>query len=233
MGFTIVSMGLTDYKDALAIQQKLQKTRVDSKVGDVLLLLEHNSVITLGRRGEYSNIIRPKSELEKEGVDIYETVRGGDVTYHGPGQLVGYPIIDLIKRKLNIKEFVFKIQEVFINLLKEVYNIESRREVGKNTGVWIGGEKITAIGIAVRNWVTMHGFSFNVNTNLEHFSWINPCGVAGMGVTSLEKLIGVKQEFNNVTNMVAEFFCRVFETEANVITRADLDRFIQFLDQTE
>jgi len=136
-----------------------------------LILLEHNDVITLGRRGKYSNIKLTEKELKKNNIGVYEVSRGGDVTYHGAGQLVGYMIFDLTNHGKDIRKIVGNIQEVFIRLLKEYYNIESFRNDSAYTGVWIGNDKITSIGISVSHWVTMHGFSFNINTNLNNYSW--------------------------------------------------------------
>ena len=210
MKINIVRLGKIDYKDALDIQEKLLDLRQQHKIGDVILLLEHPPVLTLGRRGEYANILLPRQELEASGVSVYEVTRGGDVTYHGPGQIVGYPIMDLNNHGKDVKDFVWKIEEVFIRLLKEEYNISADRDENKYTGVWVGNEKITAIGIAVKRWVTMHGFAFNVNTQLEHFKWINPCGITDKGVTSLQKLLGHPLDFERLNGQVADYFCRVF-----------------------
>jgi lipoyl(octanoyl) transferase len=190
MKLKIAFLGRTDYNEALEIQNRLFNLRQQDKVDNTLLLLEHPPVITLGRRGEYSNIKISNEELDAKKISVYEVSRGGDVTYHGPGQIVGYPVIDLKDINKDIKDYVWKIEEVFILLLKDLYSIKAFREDKKYTGVWVGDKKITAIGIAVKNWVTMHGFSFNVNTDMEYFKWINPCGITDKGVTSLEKLLG-------------------------------------------
>lgn len=210
MEINIVRLGRIDYKEALDIQEKLLGLRQQHKIGDIFLLLEHPPVLTLGRRGEYANILLPRQELEASGVSIYEVTRGGDVTYHGPGQIVGYPILDLNNYGKDVKDFVWKVEEVFIRLLKEKYNITADRDEKKYTGVWVGNEKITAIGIAIKRWVTMHGFAFNVNTQLEHFKWINPCGITDKGVTSLQKLLGHALDFEKLNDQVADYFCRVF-----------------------
>lgn len=210
MEISIVRLGRIDYKEALNIQEKLLDLRQRQKIDDIFLLLEHTPVLTLGRRGEYTNILLSSQELIDNGVSIYEVTRGGDVTYHGPGQIVGYPIIDLNNHGKDIKDYVWKIEEVFIRLLKEEYHISADRDEKKYTGVWVGNEKITAIGIAVKHWVTMHGFAFNVNTQLEHFKWINPCGITDKGVTSLQKLLGHSLDFEKLNNNVADYFCKVF-----------------------
>ncbi len=206
-----------DYKEALDIQEKLLEMRQQDKVGDVLLLVEHPPVLTLGRNGAHSNILLTTQELTENGVKTYEVGRGGDITYHGPGQIVGYPIIDLSNYGKDIKDFVWKIEEVFIKLLHTQYKITAHREDDKNRGVWVGNNKITAIGIAVKRWVTMHGFAFNVNTQLEHFRWINPCGITDKGVTSLHKLLGYEMDYEKVNQLVIKYFCEVFATNYETV----------------
>lgn len=213
MNINIVNLGPMDYKEALEIQERLLTLRIEGRIQDTLLLVEHPPVLTLGRRGEYSNILVPRQLLEAQGVGIYEVSRGGDITYHGPGQIVGYPIMDLKNYGKDIKQFVWNVEDVFIRLLQEQYGITARREEKKYTGVWVGEEKITAIGIYVKQWVTMHGFAFNVNTNLEHFQWINPCGITDKGVTSLRKLLGREMDFEVLNRQVVEYFCGVFGVE--------------------
>lgn len=174
----VSKLGRMDYQESLEIQERLMKAVQLGEEEDTLLLVEHPPVLTIGKSGKYNNVVVPEDVLKSKGVTIYEVSRGGDVTYHGPGQIVGYPIMDLKKHGRDIRNFVWKIEEVFIRLLKEQYGIVAHREEKKYTGVWVGEEKITAIGIAVKHWTTMHGFAFNVNTNLDHFKWIIPCGLA-------------------------------------------------------
>ena len=224
MDINVLRLGRIDYGQALAIQEKLFSLRQQEMIGDCLLLLEHDPVLTIGRSGKENNIIVPNEFLESKGVSVYEVSRGGDVTYHGPGQIVGYPIMDLMLRGKDLKDFVVKIEEIFIRLLLNEYSIIAHREEKKYTGVWVDDAKITAIGIAVRRWVTMHGFAFNVNTDLTHFQWINPCGITDRGVTSLEKITGHKQDFEVVNLMVLKYFCEVFDvipklTDINELTR--------------
>jgi lipoyl(octanoyl) transferase len=215
MKLNIAYLGHVDYKEALALQKTLRDSRAENKINDTLLLLEHNSVITLGRRGRYSNILIPGTSLKKEKIEIHEVTRGGDVTYHGPGQLVGYLIFDLKNHGRDVRDFVWKIQEVFIRLLKGRYNIDSRRDDGLYTGVWVENEKITAIGLAVSRWITMHGFAFNINTNLDHYKWINPCGITDRGITSLKKITGLDQDFEKVAGFISDLFCEVFGMEGD------------------
>lgn len=213
MKLKVVKLGRIDYGEALDIQEKLHGMRQRGEVGDVLLLLEHPPVLTLGRRGQYSNILLHTKELEEMGVRTYEINRGGDVTYHGPGQIVGYPIMDLSNHGKDVKNYVWRIEEVFISLLKDQYGITAYRDKDKYTGVWVDNSKITAIGVAIKRWVTMHGFAFNVNTNLEHFRWITPCGITDRGVTSLQKILGRPLDFDLLNSQVAEYFCTVFGVE--------------------
>jgi len=211
MNLNIVNLGKMDYATALSIQEKLLVLRQKNEVEDTFLMVEHPPTLTLGKRGEYSNILLPVEELRSKGVGIYEINRGGDVTYHGPGQMVGYPILDLNNHGRGVRRFVWNIEEVFIRLLKEKYNITAHREDKEYTGVWVGNSKITAIGIAVKHWVTMHGFAFNINTELEHFKWINPCGITDRDIISLQKLIGKPVDFSEIENFVVDYFCEVFK----------------------
>jgi lipoyl(octanoyl) transferase len=214
MKLNVCCLGCVGYGEALALQEKLVDLRQRGLISDTLLLLEHPPVLTLGVRGEESNILMPQDELRRMGVEIYRVGRGGDVTYHGPGQIVGYPIMNLTEQGRDIKRFVWNVEEVFIRLLGEKFGIKADREEKKYTGVWVGNDKITAIGIAVKSWVTMHGFAFNVNTDLGHFAWINPCGLTDRGVTSLQKLLGHEVDFEGMNELVAETFASVFGAEA-------------------
>lgn len=222
MKINIVHLGFADYKDALELQESLHVQIKEEALDDTLLLLEHPPVLTLGTRGDHTNIYLSQEDLEKKGVSVYEVGRGGDVTYHGPGQIVGYPILNLNRHGKDIHDFVFKIQEVFIRLLGEEYKLNAHREDSKYTGVWVENEKITAIGIAVRHWTSMHGFAFNINTDLSHFSWINPCGLTDRSVTSLEKLTGYKHDLQKLNHQVAGYFCDVFGMEGNTCLVKDL-----------
>lgn len=221
MDLNIIKLGIIPYKEALQIQESLQLLRIKDKINDTLLLLEHPPVITLGRRGKYSNIKISESILKKDNIEVFEVNRGGDVTYHGPGQLVGYIFFDLRNHGRDIKKLIWKIQEVFIRLLRD-YKVESFRDDNIYTGVWIGNSKITAIGIAINHWITMHGFSFNINTNLNHYNWINPCCILNKQVTSLEKIIGEKQDFNEVTDKVIYHFLEIFEMNPVYMNISDL-----------
>ena len=213
MNLSILLPGSLDYKVALELQERLLLMRQQDEIEDTLVLLEHPPVLTLGRRGEYGNILLPLDILENQGVKVYEVSRGGDVTYHGPGQIVGYPIINLCNIEKDIKQYVYKIEEVIIRLLFNELGIQSYRKEKKYTGIWVGEEKITAIGIAVKKWVTMHGFAFNVNTNLDHFKWITPCGIADKSVTSVQKILGRELDIHKMNDLVIKYFCEVFNAQ--------------------
>jgi lipoyl(octanoyl) transferase len=212
----VAILGLVPYDQGLIIQEKLLRLRQQQKIGDVLLLLEHPSVLTVGRRGSESNILLSQQELNARGVKVYHIDRGGDVTYHGPGQIVGYPILNLHRYGKDVRRFIWNIEEVFIRLLKKEYGIEAGRSPGY-TGVWVGNEKITSIGFAVKRLVTKHGFAFNVNTHLEHFKWIHPCGITDRSMTSLEKLLGSKQDMAKVMVQVAWYFGEIFKAEYRIV----------------
>lgn len=225
MKLQVSLLGMVDYKEALDIQKKILSLRKQNLIDDTLLLLQHPNVLTVGRRGGLSNILASKEVLDTNSITIYEIDRGGDVTYHGPGQIVGYPILDLNNYGRDIHEFVRQIEEIFIRLLQEEYNIIAARDP-KYTGVWVKNDKITAMGFAVKKWVTMHGFAFNVNTNLENFKLINPCGIIGKGVTSLEKLSGYSHDIDKVIEQVVKYFSIVFDVQIEFIDKCDLYKLL-------
>ncbi|TVR88227.1 MAG: lipoyl(octanoyl) transferase LipB [Spirochaetaceae bacterium] len=205
----LLKPGRLPYDEGLALQEKLIQDRIDERITDTLVLLEHPPVITLGRSGAETDIVAAPAALEQNGVTVHRIGRGGEATYHGPGQLVGYPIIHLYERARDIRRFVFKLEEVFVRLLSEEYGIAATRD-DEHRGVWVENEKVTAVGIAIRNRVTMHGFAFNVNTDLSHFSWIIPCGIRDRGQTSLAKLLGHELDSGVVEGLVERYFREVF-----------------------
>ena len=209
----VLFLGRCEYREALEIQYKLLEKRQKGEIEDTLIIVEHPPVITLGNQAEKSNIIVSEEYLKQQGIDIIETNRGGDVTYHGDGQIVGYPIVDIKNAKIGVRDFVNGLEEVFIQLLQQELGIASERSPG-HTGVWIGTNKILAIGLAVKRGVTMHGFAFNVNTNLKHFDFIVPCGITGKGVTSVEKLLGKTYNIDEMNKKVVDYFAKVFNYEA-------------------
>ncbi len=204
----LLHLGKCDYEKALEIQFQLLEKRQNGEINDTLILVEHPAVITLGKSASAENVVASEIELAHQGIQRYETNRGGDVTYHGEGQIVGYPIVNLIENKTKVRTFVEKLEEVFVRILKD-FDLKAWGS-SKEIGVWVGNEKITAIGLAVKKGVTMHGFAFNVNTNLDHFQYIIPCGIREKGVTTLEKLLEKPQDFNRMNQRVAEVFSEIF-----------------------
>jgi len=201
-------LGRVDYGRALEIQQDLVARRKTGEIGDQLLLLEHPHVITLGRNGHLENLLASDEVLSRTGISFYPTDRGGDVTYHGPGQLVGYPILDLREWKRDVGAYVRGVEQVLIDTLAD-FGIEAGR-IPKLTGVWVDDRKIAAIGVHLSRWVTSHGFALNVNTDLSYFQYIVPCGLT-KPVTSMAQL-GVRAGLEEVSPVLAGHFGRVFET---------------------
>ncbi len=202
----VIHAGRLSYCDALELQLQTQRDRTDNKIDDTIIIVEHPAVLTTGRRDQSHNILVDPKEV---GAEFVKTTRGGEVTYHGPGQIVGYVILDLNVYGKGIKGFVTDLEEVFIKLLKEQYSIEAYRDL-KHRGVWVDDAKITAVGLAVNHGITMHGFAFNVNPDLSHFDWIVPCGIPDKAVTSLEKLTGRQCDLSEVQEQVLTFFKGVF-----------------------
>jgi lipoyl(octanoyl) transferase len=207
-------LGRIGYPEALDLQAQLVDERRSGAIGDTLLLLEHPAVITLGvkTRGKPAHIVASPEALAAEGVQVFETGRGGDITYHGPGQLVGYPILDLRPDRCDVHRYVRDIEEALIRALRDL-GLETGRVDGR-TGVWVGPagheEKIAAIGVRISRWITSHGFALNVSTNLKHFQLIVPCGIADRGVTSIERALGRAVPMPDVEAAVARAFGQVF-----------------------
>lgn len=198
------------YADALDMQRGLVEDRRAGRVPDLLLLLQHPPVLTVGVKGDggRSNVLASAEVLASRGVSVHETGRGGDVTYHGPGQIVGYPVMDLRPDRCDVHRYVRDLEEVMIRVARR-YGIGAGRIPGL-TGTWVGAEKLGAIGVRISRWITSHGFAFNVSTNLDDFSLIVPCGIADKGVTSLERLLGRPVTVQEVEPVVAEEFAAVF-----------------------
>jgi lipoyl(octanoyl) transferase len=206
-------LGRVAYGDALELQKRLVELRKAGEIPDQLLLLEHPPVITLGvrTRNDRSHVVATPEALEDEGVEVVESGRGGDVTYHGPGQLVGYPILDLRPDRCDVHRYVRDLEEVLIRAVAR-FGIVSHRLPGL-TGTWVGHEKLAAIGVRIARWVTSHGFALNVSTNLAHFGLIVPCGITDKGVTSIDKLSRGPTAMNDVEDAIAEAFSVVFERQ--------------------
>lgn len=206
MNLNILYLGKCDYKVALDKQYELLEKVQNGEMDDTLILVEHPPVITLGRNAIEGNVLLTKAELKEKGVGLYNINRGGDVTYHGPGQLVGYPIFNLKKNHgRSIRIFIENLEQVFIDFIKDMYSIEVGRHEC-NAGVWYGEEKVVALGLAVKKGVTMHGFAFNLNTILEHFNLIVPCGLSEMGVTSISKITGSVIDFELAAMEIGKYF---------------------------
>lgn len=210
MKLNILNLGKCEYNEALQIQFDMLEKRQKKEIDDTLIIVEHPAVITMGRNKGDNNLMVSEEHLDSLGIQLVKATRGGDVTYHGQGQIVGYPIVDLRSLGMGIKEFVDHLEEVFIDLLNDKYNIAAGR-IDEHKGVWVGDDKITAIGLSVKHGITMHGFAFNVNTNLSHFDLIVPCGIQGKGVVSIEKLIGKKADFDELTQDVAKYFSKIYK----------------------
>lgn len=202
-------LGVVGYGPALDLQQRLVAERRRGLIADQLLLLEHPPVITRGVRADADNVLASAAVLRRRGVEIHDVRRGGDVTYHGPGQLVGYPIVLLKPDRCDVHRYVRDLEEVLIRAAAE-FGVRATRLPGL-TGVWVGNDKLAAIGVRLSRWVTSHGFALNVTTNLDDFALIRPCGLADRGVTSLRRLTGQEISTAAVGDRVARRFAEVFE----------------------
>jgi len=202
-------LGFIDYKEAWDLQYKIHTSRVQGNVKDHFLLLEHPNTYTLGKTADKSNLIGNEEYLKEKNISVYDIDRGGDITYHGPGQIVGYPIINLNDWKQDTHKYLRALEEMIIRVCLE-FGLIGRRDT-EFTGVWIEDRKIAAIGIKVSRWVTMHGFAFNINTDLSLFNGIIPCGISNKAVTSLRKEIDKPVEIDFVKSLILKHFTEVFE----------------------
>ncbi len=214
---TVYRLGRVEYEDGLTLMERFADARRQELIGDSLLLLEHPPVLTLGRGAKRENIIASDERLSSEGVEIFETNRGGDVTYHGPGQVVGYPIFLLPKARQDVRRYVRDVERCIIQTLAG-YGLQAGT-IPKWPGVWLGEEsspdarKIAAIGVHISRWLTTHGFALNVNTHLPHFQLIVPCGIREAGVTSMQRELGRSISVPEVEEALARHFSDVFESE--------------------
>lgn len=202
-------LGLVEYAKAWELQRKLHRQRLMEEIPDTLLLLEHPPTITIGKSGRIENVLVPRETLREKGVSLFFIDRGGDVTYHGPGQIVGYPIMDLKQRQKDIRRFVHDIEEVIIRMAND-FSIRAGRDI-THPGVWVDGKELAAIGLAIRRWITMHGFAINVNPNMAHFSFINPCGFKDREATSMSKLLGESFRPDAVKERLVLHFSDIFD----------------------
>jgi len=200
----IQNIGRKSYKAVWDLQKEMQQQRIRGEIEDTLILVEHDPVYTLGKNADKDHLLQSRDE----SVDVFNIERGGDITFHGPGQLVGYPILDLSNYKKSVSWYMRTLEQVLIDTLIE-FKIIAQRNEGL-TGVWVGDEKIAALGVRISRWVTMHGFALNVNPDLSFYDGIIPCGIFDHGVTSMEQLLGETQNNDNVKNMVIEKFNKCF-----------------------
>jgi lipoyl(octanoyl) transferase len=205
----VCRLGRVPYARGLELQAELVAERQADRIPDTLLLLEHEPVFTLGRNARRENVLLPDDALRARGFDVFETGRGGDVTYHGPGQAVGYPILDLAPDRRDVHRYVRDLEEVMIRTCVD-YGIAAGRVAGL-TGTWVGAEKIGAIGVRIARWVTSHGFAFNVSNDLVPFSLIVPCGIRDRGVTSLERLLPHVPPMDDVMDRLTGHLATIFE----------------------
>jgi len=206
----IINIGLMDYEEALQFQYKLVNDRKKNIICDTLVLIEHPHVYTIGLIGNRKNILLSNEKLKRKNIKIVNSERGGDVTYHGPGQIVGYCIVDFKKFSYTINKYVYYLEEVFIILLKQLFSIDSFREK-KYPGVWTNQGKVLAIGIRIKDGIMYHGFAFNVNTDLRYFENIIPCGIPGKGVTSLSCITNSYHNIDNIKNLIIRYFSEIFK----------------------
>ncbi|MEE9553010.1 MAG: lipoyl(octanoyl) transferase LipB [candidate division Zixibacteria bacterium] len=206
-----LDLGKTDYVETWDLQKRLVELRRDGKIPDCLILTEHNPVITMGRATSKENLLYTPAELKTRGVELFEIERGGDITFHGPGQLVAYPIIDLDNHGRDLHKYLRDLERVVIETLDDL-GIKAGLKPGL-TGVWADDHKLAAIGVAVKRWVTYHGLALNVSTDLDYFKLINPCGITVYPVGSIESNLEKKTEFDRVAGLLALNFSATFNCE--------------------
>ena len=215
---------LTPYAEGLRLQRELHAARCAGEIGDTILFVEHPPVYTLGRSTDANHLLWDRETLQTKGIELVETDRGGDVTFHGPGQIVAYPIVDLAARGLGVRDYIFRLEGAVIETLK-VLGLDAGRDA-RNRGVWIGNAKICAIGIRVSRHTTMHGLALNVNTDLSLFSGIVPCGLADADVTSVAEELGAPQDMDAVRDILAVALVRWLATKkCGVVFNPKFQRF--------
>ena len=200
----ILDLGQKPFKDVWSLQKKMQLQRINNDIGDVLILVEHDPVYTLGKNANPDHLLQSRDR----SIDVFNIERGGDITFHGPGQLVGYPILDLTNYKKSVSWYMRSLEQLTIDVLNE-FEISANRVEGL-TGVWVGDEKIAAQGVRLTKWITMHGFSINVNTDLSFYDGIIPCGIFNHGVTSMKEILKRTQKMEKVKSLVIDKFNQIF-----------------------
>ena len=220
----LVNLGHANYLEVLDLQRQLVKHRQEQRIPDTLLLVEHEPVITLGRRGSTRNILSSASQLASQGINVHQVERGGDVTYHGPGQLVGYAVIDLAERSIGVRQFVDLLEETIILTLAD-FDIRAVRQ-SQHRGVWVEDRKIAALGVAIKRWVSFHGFALNVSPNLDHYCHINPCELHHEQVTSMARLLGKPPAMAVVIQKLVSRFAQLFPGEWHEVLPAEIFRIV-------
>ena len=220
----ILEIERISYEEAFELQRRLVAARLKNQIEDTFILLEHDPVFTANREETFQNILAPSEILAQEGIEVCRTDRGGDVTYHGPGQIVGYSIMDLKEQGRDLHQYIRNMEQVLIDTLAE-YGIKAGRDT-KHPGVWVKNEKIAAIGIAVKNgWITMHGFALNVDPNMDHFRMIVPCGITDKGVTSMAALLGRPVDRSELHEQLIARYGKIFDRTPEKIS--DFRKFVQ------
>jgi lipoyl(octanoyl) transferase len=204
-------LGTVDYAEAHRLQKALQAKRIAGEIGDAVLLLEHPPVLTMGRSAREQHLLVPRETLAARGISVHEVGRGGDVTYHGPGQLVAYPIIELGASRRDVRKYVWSLEETMIRTCAD-FGLRAHRTEGLN-GAWIEDRKIGAVGVRISRWVTMHGLALNANSDLTHFDLIVPCGIPDRAVTSLSAELGKTVFANDAMDPLARHFAELYDTE--------------------
>lgn len=210
----ILDLGRMGYREAWDLQKAVHQKRVDDKIPDTLILVEHDPVVTMGKSGKDQNLLLPVEQLKARGVDFFNIERGGDVTYHGPGQLVGYPIFNIRQGLAGIKPFIGRIEDAIVLTLGE-FGVNARKKE-KMIGVWTDAGKICSIGVAVQRWVSFHGFALNVSTDLNFFNFIVPCGLAGVKMTSVKDILKKEIGLDEVKISIRKSFGALFGKESEV-----------------
>ena len=230
----IVDLGIIGYAEAYALQKRIVAARKAEALEDVFLFCEHPHVITQGRNGKREHLLVGEHVLRQKGVEFHESSRGGDITYHGPGQIVGYPILNLGAIRRDVVWYVRMLEEAMIRATKE-FQIAAKRVAGK-TGIWVDAgnteEKLGAIGVHISRWVTSHGFAYNVSTDLRFFDLIVPCGIAGSKATSLEKLLGRRIEESEVTPHLAKHLGELFGLDLKETSKKELFEKLEHAEQS-
>lgn len=200
----VMDLGKRPYEEVWNLQKDMQQKRINKEIDDLLILVEHDPVYTLGKNADVNHLLQSRDR----SIDVFNIERGGDITFHGPGQLVGYPILDLANYNKSVSWYMRSLEQLTIEVLKE-FGILANRVEGL-TGVWVGDEKIAAQGVRLSRWVSMHGFSLNVNPDLSFYDGIIPCGIFDRGVTSIQKLLGITQKMAKVKSLVIDKFNQIF-----------------------